>query len=64
MEINSQNNEDLITASEAARELGVSAASVRNYEAKGILKALRLANGTRVFSRDEVIELKARRERQ
>lgn len=64
MENNSQNNEDLITASEAARELGVSAASVRNYEARGILKAFRLANGTRVFNRDEVIELKARRERQ
>jgi DNA-binding transcriptional MerR regulator len=62
MENNSEINEDLITASEAARELGVSAATVRNYEARKILKAFRLSNGTRVFSREDVEELKARRE--
>ena len=63
MENNSQNNEDLITASEAGRELGVSAATIRNYEARKILKAFRLSNGTRVFSRGDVEDLKARRER-
>jgi DNA-binding transcriptional MerR regulator len=63
MQDNSQNNQDLVTVSEIARELEVSEATVRNYEARGILKGFRLSNGTRVFRREDVEELKAKRER-
>jgi DNA-binding transcriptional MerR regulator len=59
----SKTNKELVTGSEVARELGVCEQTVRNYESRKILKGFRLSNGTRVFRRGDVEELKARRER-
>jgi DNA-binding transcriptional MerR regulator len=63
MQDNSQSNEDLVTVSEVARDLEVSEQTIRNYESRKILKGFRLSNGTRVFRREDVEALKAKRER-
>ena len=47
-------NNDLLMASEAGRVLGRSAEAVRYYERRGMLLALRTANGTRLFKRSDV----------
>jgi len=49
---------DLILTSEAARLLGVSAQSVRQWERTGRLPAMRTAGGVRLFSRAAVEELR------
>ncbi len=54
---------ELMTVSEVARVLGVSEQTVRAYEARGLLQASRLSNGTRLFRREDVGRLKATRER-
>jgi excisionase family DNA binding protein len=57
--INNPNN--LLTVSEAARELGVSEQTVRTYESRKRLPAERLANGTRLFRREDVAAFKKSR---
>jgi excisionase family DNA binding protein len=61
MQLNSK--QELVTVSEVARALCVSEQTVRNLERRGILPALRLSNGTRVFDRMAVDNLKNSRER-
>lgn len=51
--------DDPVLVSEASRLLGVSAATVRKWEAGGRLRARRTVTGTRVFSRREIEELRA-----
>jgi excisionase family DNA binding protein len=55
-------NNDLISVSDAARRLGVSADSVRRLADCGSLPCLRLSNRERVFTLD-VIERAARERR-
>ena len=50
---------DLILSSEAARILGISAQSVRAWENAGRLRATKTAGGVRLFSRAEVVQLRA-----
>jgi excisionase family DNA binding protein len=50
--------EDLVTVSEVARVLRVSEQTVRNLDRRGTLPASRLSNGTRIFLRSRVEELK------
>ena len=45
---------DLVLTSEAARILGVSAQSVRQWERMGRLRATKTAGGVRLFSRRDV----------
>ena len=52
---------ELYLVSEAARKLGVAATTVRRLEKSGALKAFKTPTGTRIFSRDEVDRLAARR---
>ncbi len=54
--------EDLVTVSEVARILRVSEQTVRNLDRRGTLPASRLSNGTRIFERRVVDNLKASRE--
>lgn len=52
-------NGDELSPTEAGKVLGISASTVRRYEAKGWLKLKRrLPSGHRRYSRDEVVELK------
>jgi excisionase family DNA binding protein len=55
---------DLILSSEAARILGVSAQSVRAWANRGRLRAMKTANGLRVFARADVEALRASIERE
>ncbi len=48
---------DLVLTSEAARILGVSAQSVRQWERMGRLSATKTAGGVRLFSRSDVEEM-------
>ena len=50
--------QDLVTVSEVARVLRVSEQTVRNLDRRGILQALRLSNGTRVFKRGDIEKLR------
>jgi excisionase family DNA binding protein len=58
-----KNPNELMTVSEVARALVVSEQTVRTYEARRILRAARLTNGTRLFDREDVERLKAQRGR-
>ena len=49
---------DLILTSEAARILGVSAQSVRQWERVGRLGATKTASGIRLFARADVEEMR------
>ncbi len=48
----------LLAIGEAARELGVSAPTLRVWERKGHVKAIRLPSGYRRFTREEVDRVK------
>lgn len=48
-----------LTTSGTARELSKSEQTVRDYDRKGLLKAIRSSNGHRLFSRTAVQALKA-----
>ena len=50
--------------SEAARELNVSATTVREMERRGDLPATRTPTGTRIFSAADIQKVKAEREKQ
>lgn len=52
---------DLLTKSDASKILGITPAAVVLLERKGQLPALRTAGGVRLFRRDEVNALAARR---
>jgi DNA-binding transcriptional MerR regulator len=54
---------NLILSSETARLLDVSIATVHQWERTGRLFALKTSNGTRLFNRDDVLRLKAERDR-
>ena len=45
---------EVLTVSEAARELKVAAQTVRNWVDRGKLPALRTSGGTRIFQRVDV----------
>lgn len=47
---------------EAARELGVSEQTVRNWADDGRLPSMTTSNGTRVFQRKDVLRLKEQRD--
>jgi excisionase family DNA binding protein len=49
---------DLILTSEAARLLGISAQSVRQWERTGRLRAAKTAGGVRLFSRSDVEQMR------
>lgn len=53
---------DFLTTSPAARELGVSAQAVIQWEREGKLHAIRTATGIRLFRREDIERLKAERE--
>jgi excisionase family DNA binding protein len=50
-----------LTTSDAAVLLGVTAATVRAYEANGRLRAVRTQGGWRLFMRDDVERLRSER---
>ncbi len=52
---------ELLTTGDAARVLGVSPDSIRVYERIGLLPATRTAGGVRLFTREDVEELAAKR---
>jgi excisionase family DNA binding protein len=54
---------DFFLVSEAARELGVAASTIRRLEERGTLKAIRTPGGTRIFEASDVRKLAAQRER-
>lgn len=54
-----QLSEELLTTSAAARELGCSEATVREYDRKGVLPAIRASNGQRLFTRTAIEARKA-----
>jgi predicted phosphohydrolase len=51
--------DDPVLVSEAARLLNKSVATIRKWEARGLLHARRTASGTRVFARGEIEQLRA-----
>jgi excisionase family DNA binding protein len=61
METINDNPDLLLTVSEVARELKVSAPTVRKYEIRKLLPATRLANGTRLFHIKDVQAFKEAR---
>lgn len=56
-----RNPEELMTPSEAARVLGVSADSVRDFSDAGKLPTLRTVSGRRLFRRGDVERLASER---
>jgi DNA-binding transcriptional MerR regulator len=56
-------NNEFMLASEVARIKDVAPATVRQWESKGLLKALRTANGTRIFARSDVEKFERPRRR-
>lgn len=52
-------DDTLLMTSQAARILDRSAASVREYERKGLLHAMKTADGRRIFREDDVRKLAA-----
>lgn len=53
---------DQILTADTAKILKVSPERVRQLHAAGILHPIRTPNGTRIFSRSEVLAVRARRE--
>ncbi len=53
---------DHILAGDTAKILRISVGRVHQFCAAGLLHPIRTPNGTRIFSRPEVLALKARRE--
>lgn len=53
---------DFLMTSDVARELKVSAQRVIQLDHEGKLRAIRAANGTRLFRREDIERLKAERE--
>ncbi len=51
----------VLTVSEAARECGVAAQTIREWADNGKLPAQRTGSGARIFSRDDVDRVKADR---
>ena len=47
----------LLTISEAAKEIGVSADTIRRWEKKGLIKSVRSENNYRLFSIDEILRI-------
>jgi excisionase family DNA binding protein len=47
-------NSDYLTVSAAANALGISSQTIRGWERRGFLRALKTENGTRIFLRSEV----------
>jgi len=56
--------DDGILTSEASRILGVSAQSVRSWERRGLLHAIKTTGGVRVFSRRHIVEFAEARQRE
>lgn len=54
---------ELLTTSEAAKILDLSPDSVRQFERKGILSAVRVGKGQRLFRKAEVEKLHEQREK-
>lgn len=54
---------ELLTVSQASRQLGVSEGSVRAYEKAGLLSALRVGNGMRLFRQGDVERLRTERQK-
>ena len=52
---------EVLTVSEASRELGVAAQTVREWADSGKLPALRTGRGQRIFKRSDVQTLQERR---
>jgi hypothetical protein len=50
----SETNEQFFLAGEVAKIKGVTPATVRAWEDRGILRAIRTPSGTRMFSRQDV----------
>ena len=57
------NADDLLFTTEVSRILSVSAETVRSWERRGILPALRTAAGVRLFKRSDVEDVARKRER-
>lgn len=49
-------NDNLVLTSEAARLIGIAAATLRAWERRGIITAIRTRSGVRLFSRDEILQ--------
>ena len=56
-------NLKLLTTSEVAKRLDLSADSVRKFEREGILSAIRVGKGQRLFQQAEVETLRAERKK-
>jgi excisionase family DNA binding protein len=52
---------DLLTTSDAARQLGIAANTLRVWERTGRLPAIRTASGVRLFARADVDRIAAER---
>jgi excisionase family DNA binding protein len=55
---------DVLLTSEAARELGVAASTIRRLEKQDVLRATKASGGTRVFSKAEIQKLLQERKNQ
>jgi len=53
---------DILLTSEVARRLGCSEQCVRSLERRGVLQAMRTANGVRIFDADDVERVREARE--
>jgi excisionase family DNA binding protein len=60
--VSSEASADVVLTSEAARIIGVSAQSVRQYERSGRLPAVRTGTGVRLFKRADCEQLRQARE--
>jgi excisionase family DNA binding protein len=54
---------ELITVGEAAKMLDLSADSVRRFEREGVLAAIRVGKGQRLFTPSDIERLRAEREK-
>jgi len=54
--------ETLLSATPASRLLGCSAESVRRYEREGMLPAIKLESGLRLFRQSDVLKFREKRE--
>jgi excisionase family DNA binding protein len=57
-----QTGDEFLTTAPAAREIGVSAQTVIQWERDGKLPAIKTATGMRLFRREDIERLKAQRE--
>lgn len=46
---------DLLLTSEASRLLGIAAGTLRDWERRGLITAVRTSSGVRLFARDEIL---------